>query len=65
VGRTLDTQATLSKLRAMRRRGEDYSGVIIRLVAVGHTSPSGSRRASRAPFSIPPFGECVKLDAHG
>jgi hypothetical protein len=33
VGRTLDTQATLRKLRAMRRRGESYSDVILRLAA--------------------------------
>jgi hypothetical protein len=33
MGRTLNTQATLRKLRALRRRGESYSDVILRLVA--------------------------------
>jgi hypothetical protein len=33
VGRTLDTQATLSKLRALRGKGESYSDVILRLAA--------------------------------
>jgi hypothetical protein len=40
VGRTLDTQTALSKLSAMRRRGESYSDVIVRLAATEGISRS-------------------------